>query len=150
MNSYFEREALALLKELDHRVKHIERLLNRPHFTAILTQEDTMAIGNIAAGSSGTFAATLLENGSPYVPPVGSTYAPVWTYSSSDSTATFVTTPDTTSTVLSVPSNDLGTSLAVGASAIAPDGSTVTTALDVTLTPGVVTAVFAASLTQTA
>ena len=108
-----------------------------------------MAIGNINAGSTGTFAATLLQNGAPLTtPPVPAT---VWTYSCSDSSVTIAPSADTTSAVYSVPSNDTGTSFQAAASAVAPDGTTVTTPpLTVTLTPGTTSTVFSASIAQTA
>ena len=105
-----------------------------------------MAIGNINAGSTGTFAATLLQNGV-----VDTTDVVTWTYSCSDSTVTIAPSADTTSAVYSVPQNDTGTSFQAAASAIAPDGTTVTTPpLTVTLTPGTTGAVFTASIAQTA
>ena len=106
-------------------------------------------VGNINAGSTGTFAATLLQNGAPLTtPPVPAT---VWTYSCSDSSVTIAPSADTTSAVYSVPSNDTGTSFQAAASAVAPDGTTVTTPpLTVTLTPGTTSTVFSASIAQTA
>ena len=149
MSSHFENEVLRLLRDDHNRIVEIERLLRKKPvvYTAVITQEDTMAIGNIAAGSTGTFAATLLQNGSPAVPqPTMS-----WTYSCSDPSVTIAPSPDTTSAVYSVPQNDTGTSLQAAASGIAPDGTTVTTPpLTVTLTPGTTSVVFSASIAQTA
>jgi hypothetical protein len=146
---HFEEEVLRLLREDHNRIVEIEKLLKKKPvvYTAIL--RDTMAIGNINAGSTGTFAATLLENGAPLTtPPATPT---VWTYSCSDPTVTITPSADTTSAVYSVPSNDTGTSFQAAASAVAPDGTTVTTPpLTVTLTPGTTTAVFSAVLNQTA
>jgi hypothetical protein len=140
---------LRLLRDDHRRIERIEKLLeSKPViFTAILIQEDNpMAIGNINAGSTGTFAATLLQNGV-----VDTTDVVTWTYSCSDPTVTIAPSADTTSAVYSVPSNDTGTSFQAAASAIAPDGTTVVTPpLTVTLTPGTVTAVFTATIAQTA
>lgn len=151
MNEHFEREILLRLGYLEHLVEGILHLLQHKPvvYTAILTQEDTMAIGNINAGSTGTFAATLLENGAPLTTPP--TTPTVWTYSCSDSTVTITPSADTTSAVYSVPANDTGTSFQASASAVAPDGTTVTAPpLTVTLTPGTTAAVFSASIAQTA
>jgi hypothetical protein len=146
---HFEEEVLRLLRDDHRRIERIEKLLeSKPViFTAILIQEDNpMAIGNINAGSTGTFAATLLQNGV-----VDTTDVVTWTYSCSDPTVTIAPSADTTSAVYSVPSNDTGTSFQAAASAIAPDGTTVVTPpLTVTLTPGTVTAVFTATIAQTA
>ena len=146
--SHFEQEVLRLLREDHRKIERIEHLLEiRVVYTAVLAQEGTMAIGNINAGSTGTFAATLLENGVAVVPQP----TLVWTYSCSDPTVTIAPSADTTSAVYSVPSNDTGTSFQAAASTIAPDGSTVTTPpLTVTLTPGTTSVVFTASIAQTA
>ena len=149
----FEHEIRRRLEHIDREIERILRLLE-PHvvYTAVLTFEDPMAIGNINAGSTGTFAATLLSSTG------GSAPAPVtpqptlsWTYSCSDSTVTITPSADTTSAVYSVPSNDTGTSLQAAASTTAPDGTTVTTPpLTVTLTPGQTSVTFSASIAQTA
>ena len=144
---HFEEEVLRLLRDDHNRIVEIEKLLKKKPvvYTAIL--ENTMAIGNINAGSTGTFAATLLQNGVAVVPQPTLT----WTYSCSDPTVTIAPSADTTSAVYSVPSNDTGTSFQAAASTIAPDGSTVTTPpLTVTLTPGTTSATFSASIAQTA
>ena len=143
-----DHEILRKLEWLEHHVKHIEHLLEtKAVFTAVISQEDNpMAIGNINAGSTGTFVATLLQNGVP-----DTTDVVTWTYDCSDPTVTIAPSADTKSAVYSVPSNDTGTSFQAGASAVAPDGTTVTTPpLTVTLTPGTTTVVFSASITQTA
>jgi len=147
MSNNLEHEIYRRLGRIEHLVERALHLLEQPRFTASITQEDTMAIGNIPAGSTGTFAATLLENGSPVVPQP--TIA--WTYSCSDPSVTISPSADTTSAVFSVPQNDTGTSFQAAASAIAPDGTTVTTPpVTVTLTPGTTSAVFSASIAQTA
>jgi hypothetical protein len=149
MHSHFEHKVLESLERIERRLRTLEHE-EETHYTAVLTfQGDDMAIGNITAGSSGTFAATLLENGAPLTTPPAT--ATVWTYSCSDSTVTIAPSVDTTSAVFSVPQNDTGTSFQAAASAIAPDGTTVTTPpLTVTLTPGTTSATFSASIAQTA
>jgi hypothetical protein len=154
MNSYFEKEVYGRLGRLEHLIERILHLLEHKPvvYTAILTQEDTMAIGNINAGSTGTFAATLLSSVDGAAPsPVTPQPTMDWTYSCSDSTVTITPSADTTSAVYSVPSNDTGTSFQAAASAVAPDGTTVTTPpLTVTLTPGTTSVVFSATIAQTA
>ena len=142
-----DHEILRKLEWLEHHVKHIEHLLEtKAVFTAVISQEDKpMAIGNINAGSTGTFAVTLLNNGV-----ADTTDVVTWTWSASDSSVTIAPSADTTSAVFSVPASDTGTSLSVGTSAVAPDGTTVSASLTVTLTPGTATSVFTASITQTA
>jgi hypothetical protein len=103
-----------------------------------------MAVGNITAGTTGQFAASLLDNGAAFTPPSGSTYTlnPTWT--SSDPSVTFA--PATTDasngaiplqdqTLVTVPAGDTGTSVTITATAPAPDGTTATGSLVVALTP---------------
>jgi hypothetical protein len=103
-----------------------------------------MATGNIPAGSSGTFAAQLLDNGSPIALPSGSTF--MW--SASDSTVTIAPSADTTSAVVDVPAGDPGTSLTITASTVGPDGNTYSGSLSVALTP--TPQQFTVTVTQTA
>lgn len=103
-----------------------------------------MAIGNITAGTTGQFAATLLDNGAAYAVPAGSTYILNPTWSASDPSVTFApATTDVTSgaiplqdqTVVTVPAGDPGTSVTITATAPAPDGTVATGSLMVPLTP---------------
>lgn len=103
-----------------------------------------MAIGNIVAGSTGSFAAQLLDNGAAISLPTGSVFA----WSASDSTVTFVTSADTTSTVVTVPAGDTGTSVAITASTVGPDGKTYSGTITVALTAAPQT--FSVVITQTA
>ncbi len=151
MSNDFEHEVYRRLGRVEHLIERVLHLLEKHVvYTAVLVFEDNpMAIGNINAGSTGTFAATLLQNGAPLATPPAS--PTVWTYSCSDPSVTIAPSTDTTSAVYSVPSNDTGTSFQAAASATAPDGTTVTTPpLTVTLTPGTTSAVFSASIAQTA
>jgi hypothetical protein len=123
------------------------RLLHQlecPRYTVTVTQETTMAIGNITAGTSGTFAAVLNDNGTPIALPSGSTFA--WT--ASDSTVSIVPSSDTTSAVVNIPAGDPGTSVTVTASTVGPDGNTYSGSVTVPLTP--VPQQFTVTVTQTA
>lgn len=102
-----------------------------------------MAIGNIQAGTSGTFAAVLDDNGSPITLPAGSTFA--WT--ASDPSVTITPSADTTSAVVAVPAGDTGTSVTITAT-VTVNGTTVSGSLSVTLTP--IPQVFTVVVTQTA
>lgn len=156
----FEHEFLEVFRAIERDLRDIKRSLAPQRYSISITQlGDNMAIGNINAGSTGQFGATLLDNGAPYVAPSGSTYVFTPTFSASDTTVTFA--PATTDasagaipladqTVMSVPANDTGTSVTVGVSAVAPDGTTVTATLVVTLTPGTTTATFSVALSQLA
>lgn len=133
---HYEHQILSILRRIEHRLE--------PRFTIRITQESTMAIGNIPAGSTGAFAAQLEDNGSPITLPSGSTFA----WSASDATVTFATSADTTSTVATVPAGDPGTSVTITASTTAPDGTTASGTITVALTP--TPQQFSVSVTQTA
>jgi hypothetical protein len=141
------QEIRGILEAQDRMLRIIERtiILCIPHrFTLKLTQEGTMAIGTIAAGSTGQFGVALLDNGVPYVDPTGSTYALTPTFTASDPTVTFAPATEDASAgailladqvVATVPAGDLGTSVTITATATAPDGTTITGELTVALTP---------------
>lgn len=127
--------------------ERILRLLEQQnqHYSVKVTQkEPSMAIGNIPAGSTGTFAAQLELNGAPTSIPTGSSF--VW--SASDSTITFAVSSDTTSAVVSVPAGDLGTSAIITAQVVAADGKVYSGSVTVALTPE--PQVFTVVVTQTA
>jgi hypothetical protein len=149
---HFEREILRTLQRIEHKVSIIERLLDGKsnQYTILVTQEDTMAIGNITAGSTGTFASTLLDNGVPFVAPSGSTFVPSYTYSSPDSSVSFAPSADTTSAVVTVPASDTAKTLVIGSSTVAPDGTTASGTITVTLSPSTGSQTFTVGLTQTA
>jgi hypothetical protein len=103
-----------------------------------------MAIGNIVAGSTGTFAAQFLDNGTAVALPSGSVFA----WSADDTTVTFVVSTDTTSAVVTVPAGDTGTSVTITASTTDPNGNTVSGSLTVSLTSA--PQVFSVIVNQTA
>jgi hypothetical protein len=107
-------------------------------------QGDFMAIGTIPAGQTGTFAAQLMDNGSPIALPANSTFA--WT--ASDTTVTFATSADTLSTVVTVPAGDTGTSVTITASTTDPNGNPVSGSITVAITPE--PQQFTVTVTQTA
>lgn len=129
------------LKQIDHRLSHIEREI-RPqpnnHFT-LQVQEIPMAIGTIAPGTTGQFGVTLLDNGVPDT--TGFAVSP--TFTADDTSVTFApattdasngSIPVAAQTVASVPAGDPGTSVTITASATAPDGTTATGTITVALT----------------
>jgi hypothetical protein len=109
-------------------------------FTIQITshQENVMSSPVITQGTPSSFAATLLENGSPYSAPSGSTYIPSYTWSASDSNVVLAPSSDTTSVSVSDPASDTATTFTLGASTVAPDGSTASGTLVVTIQPGTV------------
>lgn len=128
---FLEAQSRRQSRGIEQLLRLVWSLANRPHFTILITQETPMAIGNIGAGTSGTFAAQLEDNGSPIALPVGSTFA--WT--ASDTTVLITPSDDSLSALIDVPSGDTGTSITVTASTVAPDGSTVSGSITVPLTP---------------
>ena len=102
-----------------------------------------MAIGNIQAGTSGTFAAVLNENGSPFALPSGSTFA--WT--ADDASVVITPSADSTSAVVEVPAGDAGVSVTITATTTV-FGQTVSGSLTVPLNSSPQT--FTVVVTQTA
>lgn len=137
-----EREILEATRENTHLLREILHRLPQHHYKVCVTQENTM-IGNIQAGTSGTFAAVLDDNGSPITLPSGSTF----TWTASDTTVTIAPSADTTSADIAVPAGDDGTSITVTAS-VTVNGNTVSGSLSVALTP--IPQVFTVVVTQTA
>lgn len=143
-----EEKLLEKILEADERMEHvldrIERDLEPHRYQIRITQEFVMAIGNISAGTTGSFSAALTDNGSPIALPTGSTFA--WT--STDSLVTFDTSasPDGSSAVVSVPAGDTGTTVTITVSTTATDGTTATGSITVALTP--VPQRFAVTITQ--
>jgi hypothetical protein len=159
----FQHHLLHLLDELVLSSKRTERLLadllaevrSFHHYSVLVTFNATqpyyyhqgeivMAIGNIPAGQTGTFAAQLLDNGAPIALPAGSTF----TWTASDASVTFATSADTTSTVVTVPAGDTGTSVTITASTTDPNGNPVSGSITVALTP--TPQQFTVTVTQTA
>lgn len=130
-----------LLQQVSHKISW---LLAHHSFTVSIYQETQMALGNISAGSTGTFVAVLNDNGSPIALPTTSTFA----WSSSDATVTFTESTDTTTVVALVPAGDLGTSVTITASTVGPDGITYSGSVTVALTP--VAQAYTVTVTQSA
>jgi cell division septal protein FtsQ len=124
-------------------LEHIDRKV--PNRFSIQIQEIIpMAIGNINAGSTGQLGLVLLENGSPYVAPAGSTYDFSPTLSASDSSVTFApattdasggTIPLADQVVVTVPAGDPGDTVTITATAADPNGNPATGSITITLTP---------------
>ena len=142
MSWFGKSEEVRLLERVLEILGRIDRKLDH-HYSVHITQENPMAIGNIQAGTSGTFAAVLDDNGSPITLPAGSTFA--WT--ASDPSVTITPSADTTSAVVAVPAGDTGTSVTITAT-VTVNGTTVSGSLTVTLTP--IPQVFTVVVSQTA
>jgi hypothetical protein len=102
-----------------------------------------MAIGNIQAGTSGSFLAVLDDNGSAIALPSDSTF--VWT--ASDASVTITPSSDSTTAVVAVPAGDAGTSITVTAT-VTVNGTAYAGSVTVALTP--IPQVFTVVVTQTA
>ena len=102
-----------------------------------------MSIGNIVAGTTGQLEAQVFENGVPYTPPVGSTYAPVVTWTASDATVTFTpataddsggTVPLSQQIVVNVPAGDTSTSVTITGATTDPNGNPLTGTISIPVT----------------
>jgi hypothetical protein len=122
----------------------LELLQKTNRYSIHIKQETSMSIGNITAGTTGQFGATLLDNGTLYETPAGSTYIFTPSFTASDPTVTFApaTVDESGGTILledqvvvTVPGGDLETSVTITATATAPDGTMATGSVTVTLTP---------------
>jgi hypothetical protein len=125
-----------------------------PHYS-IEIRRLPMALGTIAPGSTGQFGAVLLNNGVPDT----SSFVPSFTFTSSDTSATFApatvdasggTIPLANQAVLSVPTGDTSTSTTITASTVDPNGATQTGTVTVTISGGGTTAVYTVGVTQLA
>jgi hypothetical protein len=126
-----DRDEVKLLKRILHALGRIEKRLPPLHrFSISVTLENRMAI---SVGTSGTFTATLEDNGVDIALPAGSTFA--WT--ADDTSATITPSADSLSAVIAVPASDTATTITVTASTTAPDGSKVSGSVTVPITPGV-------------
>ena len=138
----FDREEVRLLKSILRVLEDIDRNLNH-HYVVHVTQENSMAIGNIQAGTSGSFLAVLDDNGSAIALPSDSTF--VWT--ASDASVTITPSSDSTTAVVAVPAGDAGTSITVTAT-VTVNGTAYAGSVTVALTP--IPQVFTVVVTQTA
>ena len=150
-----EHEIIRLLKEsiaLNRDILHEIRALQSTKYSVVIAQqnqENTMSTSaTILAGATGNFTAVLFANGSTYVPPSGSTYVPSYTWSASDSTVNLAPSSDTTQVVATVPASDTATSFTLGASTVAPDGTSASGTLVVTIGPGTGATAFTVSINQ--
>lgn len=129
----FERQC-ELLEEILRYVK--------PHNHYTVRIGGNMAI---TAGSNGTFAAALLDNGAPVTG-----FTPSFSWTADDTNAALQPSADTLSCEVTVPATDTTTTLNLTASTQAPDGTTATGSLAVTINPSVTPQKFTVSITQTA
>lgn len=131
------------LDEIIWQNREILKLIKDPSsskFTFKITQENAMSAGNpiIVQGTPAGFVATLLQAGTPYVPPTGSSYILQCTWSADDTDLVLTPSTDTLSVSVSDPTSDISTTATLGVSAVAPDGSLAVGSLVVTLQPGTV------------
>ncbi len=142
------REIMKFLREILHQLQP-----HHNHFSL----EIRMSIGNIVAGTTGQIEAEVYENGVLYNPPVGSTYAPTFTWTASDPSVTF--TPATADDsdgavplgqqiVVNVPAGDTSTSVTITATTVDPNGNPLTGTISIPVTSA--PQVFALQLTQVA
>lgn len=108
------------------------------------------ALGGLTSPGTATLEITLLDNGVPYVNPPGSGYVFDPTISADDNSITMTADATVENQVdISIPAGDTATQITFTASAIAPDGTTVTATLSVPLAPAPVASPFTLSLSQT-
>lgn len=145
-------EVIRRLDEIErqnHEILREIRALRPVKYTISITQENSMSTTPIiVAGSTGSFTAVLFANGSTYVPPAGSTYVPSYTWSASDATVSLVPSADTTQVVATVPASDTATAFTLGASTLAPDGTTANGTLVVPIGPSTGATTFTVSISQ--
>jgi hypothetical protein len=82
----------------------------------------------IYVGQAADFNIVVTANGNVYVPPAGTTYAPVVTWTSTDPAARLTLSVDTQTVTVVLTSTDTATSITLTASCLAPDGKTTLTA----------------------
>jgi hypothetical protein len=142
------RENTHLLREILHRLP--------PHHNRF-TLEIKMSVGNIVAGTTGQLEAEVFENGVLYTPPVGSTYAPIISWTASDPSVTLTaataddsggTVPLTQQIVVNVPAGDTSTSVTVTATTTDPNGNPLSGTISIPVTSA--PQVFTLNVTQVA
>src|ERR1035438_246758 len=157
----FQREQLRLLGKINRRLRRIDRTLDqafpKPSFGLQLTLYPTstggpsmsttpLPITSIALGGQAQLVAQLTENGAAYVPPAGAapfTFAPTVVSSDANVTSAPATADVTAGAVplsqqflLSDASTDSVAAVeAITVSGTAPDGSTVTETINITVGP---------------
>ena len=116
-----------------------------------------MSVGNIVAGTTGQLEAEVFENGVLYTPPVGTTYTPAITWTSSDAEVTFTpataddsggAVPLTQQIVVNIPAGDTSTSVTITATTTDPNGNPLTGTISIPVTSAPQT--FTLNVTQVA
>ncbi len=108
-----------------------------------------MAIGSLTSPGTASILLALLDNGSPYVAPEGSTYTFSPTLTASDALVTIspdATVPDQFD--VTIPAGDTSASVTFTGTATAPDGTTATGTLSIPF--AAVPQTFTISVTQSA
>lgn len=138
-------------KELEH-IKHelceLRRViaellwLLQPHHHYTIRIEGNMAI---TAGSTGTFAAQLLDNGAPVAG-----FTPSFSWTANDTLASLQPSTDTLTCVVTVPATDTTTTINLTAETTAPDGTKASGSIAISVTPSVTPQKYTVSITQSA
>jgi hypothetical protein len=138
-----------LLERILEVLERIDRKLP-DRFAIRITQENsTMAIGALVSPGTAVLLLALLDNGAPYVPPAGSSYAFAPSLTADDTNVSIVADPTTPEEFdVTIPAGDTNTSVTFTATATAPDGTTATGTLTIPLAPE--PQQFTISITQTA
>lgn len=145
----FQWDRLRCKERIEQLLRQLRRELNPNRFTIRITQENTMAIGQLSSPGTAEILLALLDNGSPYVPPAGSSYVFTPTLTASDSSVSIAADPTVPNQFdVTIPAGDTGASVTFNATATAPDGTTATGTLTVPLAP--VPQQFTISVTQPA
>jgi hypothetical protein len=121
----YEHEILRTLRKIQHRLE--------PTFTISITlKENSMAIGSLSSPGTAALFLALLDNGSPFTPPPGSTYVFTPTLTASDSSVTIAADPTTPEQFdVTIPAGDTSTSVTFTGLATAPDDTTATGTLTI-------------------
>jgi hypothetical protein len=145
---YEDRRLGEEVEDIERVVHRLERELEHKRFT-LQIEEISMAVGSLSSPGTLTLVVALLDNGSPYVAPAGSTYVFAPTVTTTDPAITFTadpTTPDQFDGVIAA--GDTSTSASFTASAVDPTGATQTVTISIPFAS--VPHFFTLSLTQTA
>jgi hypothetical protein len=152
---HLTHEDRELLRTVEGLLHGILTRLEPDRYTIRVTQENPMALGTIAPGSTGQFGAQLLSNGAPDT----SGFVPSFTWTSSDPSVTFAAAttdasngaiPLANQTVASVPTGDTLGSVTITATATDPNGATQSGSVTVAIGAGTAPATFSVGVQQLA
>jgi hypothetical protein len=157
-NEYLIEEKEDQIQQMEDRIEREEDRIERELHQHLTIRIIKMSIGNVVAGSTGTFGLSLFLNGvADTIDPVSST-----TWSSPDSTVTVEPAADGLSAVFTVPASDVATTLVAncvgtvtivaGSPSTLDVGSTVSVSgsASVPVSPSTAPQTFTLQITQTA